>query len=214
MIFKEIIQWGIIEVFLWPLWVPSNLRRFFNQNYVSYILGVPGQANQTLSEVRRCDLVIGLLSQSQGWLDTGQKQRGVGPPEPSHPIASPIGPCGCWCCWALVCSPNTATAPPGTGHLPRSPDPGLPLCPAAVLLGRHSLLPAPVSPVPGLNVQTVCPGTLHHLIPVPCSWKALPLPGLRVKLSQHRTRCRPWADSVSHPFQVGLGKQLLGLSWT
>lgn len=209
---KRLFSEALLRVFLWPLWVPSNLRRFFNQNYVSYILGSSrtSQSNPLWSK----GVVTWSLACShslRAGLTLG-KNRGEWALRAKSPHSQPhralrllvlLGP-GCL---------NTATAPPGTGHLPRSHSPRL-LCPAAALLGRHSLLPAPVSPVP----RSKCPDCVSRDL-APSHSCALFM-GLTLyqdseqELSQHRTRCRPWADSVSHPFQVGLGKQLLGLSWT
>lgn len=146
-----------------------------------------------------------MLSQSQGWLDIGRQQREAGPPEPDRPHRQPRR---VLLLLVLLDPGSTSRAPAliGTGRLPRSPDPG-PLCARRCAVGRCSFSPAPVSPVPDLSVQTVCVQgscTISFLCPVNGA-KNSPNTG---------TRCRPWADNVSHPFQVGLVKQLLGLNWT
>ena len=163
---KEIIRWGIIEVFLWPLWVPSNIRRFSNQNYVSCILGRSrtGQA-KPLWHKGSCHLVIGLLSQCQGWLDVGQHQREVGLPEPNHPIASPVGPCCCWHCCTLV-APVEPLPWLALGTCP-GPWPRAPLCPPLccwkMLFNPCSCVPSPTPKCP----DCVWAGAMHCLIPVP-----------------------------------------------
>lgn len=101
-----------------------------------------------------------------------QKQRERAPPEPSHPHSQPHRPAAAGA--AGPCCTNTATAPPGTGHLPRSLTPA-PLCPVAALLGRHSLPPcscvtSPRSKCPDCVSRDLAPSHSCALSP----WKALP----------------------------------------
>lgn len=176
--------------------------------------GVPGQANQTLSEVK--DVVTWSLACShslRAGLTLGKNRGEWALQSQVTPIASPIGPCGCWCCWALVAPiqplPRLAL---GTCPAPLTPGSFVPCCCAAgqTLSSPCSCVTSPRSKCPDCVSRDLAPS--HS-----CALFVEGSASTRTQskeLSQHRTRCRPWADSVSHPFQVGLGKQLLGLSWT
>jgi len=125
--------------------------------------GVPGQANQTLSEIKEVfTWSLGCSHSLRAGLTLGKNRGKWAHQSQITPIASPIGSCCCWYCRTLV--------PPDWHWTPAPfPRPRAPWCPAAVLLDRCSLSPAPVSPVPDLNVQTVCvqgPCTISFLCPV------------------------------------------------
>lgn len=145
--------------------------------------GVPGQANQTLSEVK--DVVTWSLACShslRAGLTLGKNRGKWALQSQVTPIASPIGPCSCWRCWALVAPIQPLPCLSlGTCPAPLTPGSFVPCCCAAgqTLFPPCSCVTSPRSKCP----DCVCPGALHHLIPVPCSWRALPLPGLRAKNS-------------------------------